>query len=97
MTTPEKLQLDYRVALLRYNARREESALHVGYELGRDAVSAGLSILDVAQVHHEVFRELLHDAQDDELARIVTAASEFFLEVLGPYDMTQRRFLKGSN
>ena len=35
MTASEKLHLDYRVAFLRYNARREEAALHVGYKLGR--------------------------------------------------------------
>ncbi len=67
MTAEEKLRRDYRVAFLRYNSRREEAALHAGYEIGRSAVSAGLSILDVAQVHHHVLLEVLRDAPGDEL------------------------------
>jgi hypothetical protein len=94
MTAPEKLHLDYRVAFLRYSSRREEAALHVGYELGRGAVSAGVSILDVAQVHHLVFHEVLRDARHEDLPHLVSAASEFFLEVLAPYDMAQRGFLQ---
>jgi phosphoserine phosphatase RsbU-like protein len=94
MTAPEKLHLDYRVAFLRYSSRREEVALHEGYELGRRAVADGVSILDVAQVHHLVFHEVLRDARDEDLTHIVSAASQFFLEVLAPYDMAQRGFLR---
>jgi phosphoserine phosphatase RsbU-like protein len=89
------LTRDYRAAFLRYLPRREEAALHTGYELGRAAVSDGLSILDLAQIHHEVFLEVLVDTPSEDLARVATAASEFFLEVLATYDMTQRRLLTG--
>lgn len=93
MTAEEKLQRDYRVAFLRYNARREEAALHVGYEIGRSAVTEGLSILDVAQVHHQVFLEILSHTPGEDLTQVVAAASEFFLEVLATYDMAQRTLL----
>jgi hypothetical protein len=58
-------------------------------------VSDGLSILDLAQIHHEVFLEVLVDTPSEDLARVATAASEFFLEVLATYDMAQRRLLTG--
>jgi len=83
---------DYRVAFLRYLPRREEAALHSGYELGRAAVANGLSILELAQIHHEVLLEILRDSPAEDLTSVATAASEFFLEVLATYDMAQRGF-----
>ncbi len=94
MTTLEDVRRNYRAAFLRYLPRREEAALHIGYELGRSAVINGLSILDLAQLHHDVFLEVLKDSQSDDLTRVATAASEFFLEVLATYDMAQRGFLR---
>jgi hypothetical protein len=84
------LTRDYRAAFLRYLPRREEAALHTGYELGRSAVTEGLSILDLAQIHHEIFLEVLIDTPTDDLVPVATAAAEFFIEVLATYDMTQR-------
>jgi Phosphoserine phosphatase RsbU, N-terminal domain len=93
----DALARDYRAAFLRYLPRREEAALHTGYELGRAAVTAGLSILEVSQVHHEVLLEVLNDTCSDDLPRVASAASEFFLEVISTYDMTQRGFLQGNS
>ncbi len=90
----EKVHRDYRAAFLRYLPRREETALHVGYKLGRSAVADGLSILDLVQVHHEVFLEVLEDTKGGDLTPVATAASEFLLEVLATYDMAQRSFLR---
>jgi hypothetical protein len=87
------LKRDYRAAFLRYLLRREEAPLHVGYEIGRSAVAGGLSILALAQVHHEVLLEVLRDTRADDLSGVGTAASEFFVEVLSTYDMAQRGFL----
>jgi hypothetical protein len=92
MTALDDLALDYRAAFLRYLPRREEVALHTGYELGRSAVARRLSILELAQVHHDVLLEVLHDTNPEDLTRVATAASEFFVEVLATYDMAQRGF-----
>ena len=92
----DSLARDYRAAFLRYLPRREEAALHTGYELGRTAVTAGLSILELAQVHHEVLLQVLHDTRSDDVTQVVSAASEFFLEVIATYDMAQRGFLQGN-
>jgi hypothetical protein len=88
----EDLSRNYRTAFLRYLPRRDEAPLHEGYELGRRAVADGVSMLELAQVHHEVFLEVLRDTRADDLTRVATAASEFLLEVLATYDMAQRRF-----
>ncbi len=92
MTALADVARDYRVAFLRYLPRREEAALHSGYELGRAAVGNGLSILELAQIHHEVLLEILRDSPAEDLTSVATAASEFFLEVLATYDMAQRGF-----
>jgi hypothetical protein len=86
------LSRNYRTAFLRYLPRREEAPLHEGYELGRRAVADGVSMLELAQVHHEIFLEVLRDTRPDDLTDVATAASEFLLEVLATYDMAQRRF-----
>jgi Phosphoserine phosphatase RsbU, N-terminal domain len=90
------LRRSYRAAFLRYLSRQDEAPLASGYELGRSAVAAGISVLDLARVHHDVFLEVLRETTPDELTGVATAASQFFLEVLATYDMAQRAFLPGS-
>ena len=94
MTVLDDLLRNYRIAFLRYVGRREEAALAAGYELGRTAVASGVSILELAQVHHAVFLEILRDSTADDLPGITAAASEFLLEVLATYDMAQRSLLE---
>jgi Phosphoserine phosphatase RsbU, N-terminal domain len=93
MGVTQELQRDYRVAFLRYLPRREEAPLRVAYEIGRLAVVQGITILDLAELHHEVFLEVIQTTPEAELAAVTTGASEFFLEVLATYDMTHRSLL----
>ncbi len=95
MTELADLRRDYRTSFLRYLVRRDEAPLHTGYVLGRTAVAEGLSILDLAQLHHEVLIEVLEDTPAGDLNSVATRASEFFVEVLATYDMAQRGFLAG--
>jgi len=95
MTGLDDLHRDYRVAFLRYLPRREEAALSRGYELGRTAVTDGVSILELARIHHDVLLEALRETPAEELTAVATAASEIFLEVLATVDMTQRSLLEG--
>jgi hypothetical protein len=95
MTGLEALTRDYRVAFLQYLPRREEAALSRGYELGRTAVSDGVSILELARIHHDVLLEALRETPPEKLTQVATAASEFFLEVLATVDMTQRSLREG--
>lgn len=90
MSDLDDLTRDYRAAFLRYLPRRDEAARNSGYELGRSAVAEGISILELARLHHEVFLEVLRDTRGEDLTDVATAASEFLLEVLATYDMAQR-------
>ncbi len=97
MTELEALTRDYRAAFLRYLPRGEEAALTIGYELGRGAVSSGVSLLELARVHHEVLLEVLSDTRAEDVSDVARAASEFFLEVLATSDMAQRAFFSADS
>jgi hypothetical protein len=92
----ERLRRNYRAAFLRYLPGRDESALNAGYEIGRSAVTEGLSILDLAQVHHEILGEVLGTSGPEELDGVMATASDFLVEVLATYEMTRRGYLAQS-
>jgi hypothetical protein len=89
----ERLQRNYRAAFLGYLPSRDEKALHEGYQIGRSAVTDGLSILELAQVHHDVLREVLAASSQEQLDDVIAVASEFLIEVLATYEMTRRGYL----
>ena len=93
MRAVDELERNYRAAFLRYLPSQDEAALHVGYQIGRAAVVDGLSLLELAHVHHRVFLEVLTDTSPEELAVVAAAASDFFLQVLSTYDIAQRAYL----
>lgn len=90
MSDLEGLAKDYRVAFLRYLPQRGEAALTIAYELGRTALDTQVSLLHVAQMHHDVLSDVLDDTPPDQVREVATAASEFLLEVLATFDMAQR-------
>jgi hypothetical protein len=89
----ERLNRNYRTAFLRYLPSRDEAALDAGYQIGRSAVIEGLTILDLAQVHHDILREVLRSSSQDEVDGVVATAADFLVEVLATYEMTRRGYL----
>ncbi len=70
-----------------------EAALHRAYNLGRGAVTGGVSLLDLALVHRRALADVLKGVRPGRAeAAIRQKAWECFLETLGPYEMTQRGF-----
>ena len=59
---------------------------------GHSALEAGLSMLELVRVHHEVLIEVLQDSPAGDVGAIGSAGSDFLLEVLSSYDMMQRGF-----
>jgi hypothetical protein len=89
----ERLHRNYRAAYLRYLPNRDEAALDAGYQIGRSAVSEGLTILDLAQVHHDILREVLRTSSEEERDGVIATAADFLVEVLATYEMTRRGYL----
>jgi hypothetical protein len=87
MNSLDELTRDYRTALLRFLSTGSEESRVTGYEIGRRAMESGVSLLDLARVHHELLVETLRERPVAEYMPLTTNASEFFLEVLSTFDM----------
>jgi hypothetical protein len=84
---------DYAPAFLQYLSEGGERGRRAAYELGRRAIGEQLSVLDLARIHHSVLLDVLKSHRSpQELERIAQAASEFLVETLAVFEMTQRGF-----
>ena len=89
----ERFRRDYAPAFLQYLSDRGEGGRRSAYELGRRAIGEQLSVLDLARIHHGVLLEVLKTHRTpDELEHIAQAASEFLVEALAVFEMTQRGY-----
>jgi signal transduction histidine kinase len=78
----------YSDALARQLTNAGEAALHRGYELGREALNAGLSIIDIVLLHHDALCRLLTNRTVvDEDAQLKRGA-EFLAECVSSFEMT---------
>jgi two-component system sensor histidine kinase UhpB len=89
----ERFRRDYAPAFLQYLSEGTEPGRRRAYELGRRAISEHLSILDLARIHHSVLLDVLKTHRTPrELEHTAQAASEFLVEALAVFEMTQRGF-----
>jgi Phosphoserine phosphatase RsbU, N-terminal domain len=84
---PEAFRSDYASALADYLNEPSERLLQVAYELGRQAVSRQLSVLDLAVAHQEALLSALSGTPSSAVTR---AAGDFFLESMSSFEMVQR-------
>jgi hypothetical protein len=83
----------YASALVDYLQNPGEHSLRVAYELGRDAVSQQLTVLDLAVAHQEAVLAALGGTWSSAVARhVVRAGGDFFLESMSSFEMVQRGF-----
>jgi hypothetical protein len=83
----------YVSALMDYLRDPSERSLRVAYELGREAVSRRLSMLDLAVIHQEALLSALAETSEaGETLGVTRAAGDFFLESLSSFEMVQRGF-----
>ncbi len=83
----------YAAALRDYLLDPSEASLRVAYELGREAVTRQLSVLDLAVAHQEALLSELSGASSlAEVSPAARAAGDFFLESLSSFEMVQRGF-----
>ena len=68
----------------------DEGALTTAYDVGRDAVGQGLSVLDLAAIHNAALVRALRETPDRAADETAQAAGEFFLESLSAYEMLAR-------
>jgi serine phosphatase RsbU (regulator of sigma subunit) len=83
----------YTEAFREYLLESGEAALQTAYRLGRRAMEEGLTVLDLAEAHHNAMARVLDDRGDHEEQRqTAKAGAEFLREALSAYEMVQRGF-----
>ena len=85
-----RFQQRYSAAFATFLAERDERSLRAAYELGRDAVRYDISLLEIAQAHHDALERRLARAPADESVATCRAAGEFLVESLAAFEMVQR-------
>lgn len=81
---------EYRHALADYLAGAGEEALLRAYDIGRRAMAAGVGLLEVVAMHHEVLRESIARVPAGDREATIRAAEAFVVEALSPYEMSQQ-------
>ena len=92
-TSAAHFRSSYRSAFEEYLNSPSEETLRGGYELGREAVTREVGVVNLAAVHHEVVLAALRGCSEPAQAeRITRAAGDFFLEAVSAFEMVQRGY-----
>jgi light-regulated signal transduction histidine kinase (bacteriophytochrome) len=93
MTLRQRALLDeYSAVLESHLAKPSEAGLHHAFEIGRQAVSDNLGVLDMAVLYHHALGQIAaHDGHLDS-PLYLDKAGEFFAESLSPFEMLLRGF-----
>jgi serine phosphatase RsbU (regulator of sigma subunit) len=82
------LAVRYREAFAAYLSDRGEQALGAAYDLGRQAVAEHLSVLDLAEAHHQAL------AGSDRSEATLAAGADFLRESLSTFETVHRGYLE---
>jgi hypothetical protein len=82
----------YSAAFAAYLSDRGEQALGAAYDLGREAVAAHLSVLDLAEAHHGALRAALHGGPPSDAT--LEASADFLRESLSTFESVHRGYLE---
>ena len=85
----EELARAYAQALRDYVRGAGEDALLRAYQVGRDTLTGGLGVLELAMLHQQVLVEVLGELAVSEHARAARSAAEFLAEALAPFEMSR--------
>jgi signal transduction histidine kinase len=89
---PQPIADAYRSALEGLLSGEGEAALSQAYAIGRDAVGAGVSLLEIIEIHDRVLSELRHAGRANGEA----ISWRFLTECLAPFEMVRRSVLEAN-
>src|SRR5258708_4780846 len=82
---------EYRSAFAEYVRNGGEASLGIAYDLGRRAITAQKSLLEIASLHHQALHAMLSDARGAAAReKLLSAAADFAAETFSPYEMAHR-------
>lgn len=74
-----------------------EESLLAAYEIGRDALAAGISVLDIASEYKNVLISILEENRSRDPVELIRAAEPFLFECLSPYHLSQQSALEANS
>jgi hypothetical protein len=86
----------YASAFSAYLRDRGEQGLGAAYDLGREAVAAHLSVLDLAEAHHAALRGVLEEGSAPPTDATLQAAEAFLRESLSIFESVHRGYTEVS-
>lgn len=87
------LSITYQVALRDYLAHPNEETLQQAYELGREAMNAGLGIFDLIRLHHRALAvSTWSGGQPEAMIHWAPVIESFLLEALSSFEAAYRGF-----
>jgi PAS domain S-box-containing protein len=96
--TLKELKKQYTSALMDYLEGGGEKALLHAHIIGRTAISKGLGILEIAEIHHQAMMTICRQkAVPPEIIQVIERTVNFFIENLPTFDMLERGYLEASN
>jgi light-regulated signal transduction histidine kinase (bacteriophytochrome) len=96
MSAATGLTEQYAAQLATHLAGSSESVLLDAHELGRRAVTEGVGVLDLVNVHHCALRNVAATAGAPDQHRLDMAA-EFLAEILSPFEMMLRGYREANS
>lgn len=94
MSAVQEIADQYARGLREYLNGSGEESLRGAYELGRQAVSEGLGLLDIVAIAHEASRGILAENSSNKQAEQQTdLAGNFLIESLSAFEMTHRSYV----
>src|SRR6478672_10267840 len=94
-SSPAALRDRYGEAFREWLVTRDERELGIAYALGREAVSARLSVMELAQAHHRATRDALRELDEpDARAAVLDAGAAFLREALSTFEIAHRGYLE---
>ena len=87
-----ELRRSYASAFQAYVDDPSERTLRAAYELGREAVTRELGVLDLALAHHEALASALAAARPEDVEGLTRSAADFLLDSLSSFEMIRRAY-----
>jgi hypothetical protein len=87
-----ELRRSYAAGLQAYLHDPNERTLRAAYELGREAVTRELDVLDLALVHHDALAAALRAVDPDDVEQLTRSAGEFLVDSLSAFEMIRRAY-----
>ena len=82
----------YLSAIQAHVADAGEESLSQGYEVGRQALTEGLGLLDVLSLYEGMLRQLVLPAPPERQAMVAATVADYFREFLSPFEMSFRGY-----